>query len=53
MGTPAASLYDSSSIRPALSVSNPRPDPWTIETASVETIDNDRAALMLDAGVVR
>ena len=30
-----------------------RPDPGTVETASVETIDNDRAGLMLDAGVVR
>lgn len=48
-----ASLYKSNSVRPVLNASNPRPDPWTIETASVETLDNDRAALMLDAGVVR
>jgi hypothetical protein len=53
MGTVTASLYDSNSVRPVLEAPNPRPDPWTIETASVETIDNDRAALMLDAGVVR
>jgi hypothetical protein len=30
-----------------------RPDPGTGLTASVETVDNDRAGLMLDAGVVR
>lgn len=53
MGTLTASLYDRNSVRPVLDSSNPSPDPWTIETASVETIDNDRAALMLDAGVVR
>ena len=31
----------------------PRPDPRTEATAAVETVDNDRAELMLDAGVVR
>ena len=30
-----------------------RPDPGTRLTASVETVDNDRAGLMLDAGAVR
>lgn len=32
---------------------DPRPDPGTVYTAAVETIDNDRAALLLAAGVVR
>ena len=30
-----------------------RPTPGTAITASYETVDNDRAALMLDARVVR
>ena len=29
--------------------SNPRPFPGTIETSSIETIDNDRAGLLLGA----
>lgn len=29
------------------------PEPGTALTASVEAIDNDRAGLMLDSGVVR
>lgn len=34
--------------------SEPDPDPpGTIHTASYETVDNDRAALMLNVGVVR
>lgn len=53
MRTLAASLYHSKSLRPVVDASLPRPDSWTTETSSVETIDNDRAALMLDAGVVR
>lgn len=32
--------------------SNPYP-PGTMKTASIETIDNDVAYLMLDAGVIR
>lgn len=31
----------------------PNPKPGTAITAAVETIDNDRAGLMLDVGVVR
>ena len=53
MGSLTMSLYDSNTVRTVLDESNPRPDPGTTETASVETIDNDRAALMIDAGVVR
>lgn len=32
---------------------DPRPSPGTGFTHSVETIDNDRAALLLNVGVVR
>lgn len=32
---------------------DPRPDPGTTFTHAVETVDNDRAALLLEAGVVR
>jgi hypothetical protein len=47
------SLYTSSAVEaPTDSEPNPFP-PGTSLTASVETIDNDRARLMLDAGVVR
>lgn len=47
------SLYSSSSIR--ASSDEPEPDipPGTALTASVETIDNDRADLMLAVGIVR
>lgn len=31
----------------------PRPSPGTIKTHSFETVDNDRTALLLYAGVVR
>lgn len=48
----ASSLYSLNAVtRPESS--DPRPYPGTIETAQIETIDNDRAALLLDAGVVR
>ena len=43
-----ASLYDRASEG-----GDPKPEPGTALTASIETIDNDRAGLMLDAGVVR
>lgn len=42
------SLYDLSTHG-----GDPNPEPGTALTASVETIDNDVALLMLDAGVVR
>lgn len=32
---------------------DPRPGPGTTATAAVETIDNDRAGLLLVAGVLR
>lgn len=47
------SLYDEACLPVHAVASSPSPDPWTIETASAETIDNDRAAMMLDAGVIR
>ena len=31
----------------------PRPSPNTIGTNAIETIDNDRAALLIAAGVIR
>lgn len=46
------SLYDDA-VRSKGRDPETRPDPGTAITASYETIDNDRAALMLDAGVVR
>lgn len=47
------SLYDSADPEDA-SPSEPRPEPGTSLTASVETIDNDRAGgLTLSAGIVR
>jgi hypothetical protein len=33
--------------------SDPRPAPGTVETHAVETIDNDRAFIGLDVGVIR
>jgi len=46
------SLYTRSAAPSAEGDSNPFP-PGTIETARIETVDNDVAALMLGAGVVR
>lgn len=46
------SLYDSAIPECDLET-EPRPEPGTALTASVETIDNDRAGLMFNAGVVR
>lgn len=46
------SLYQKNATRAA----DPKPEPFppgTIKTASIETIDNDVARLLLDAGVVR
>lgn len=46
------SLYDTAG--PEGSAEEPKPDPGTSLTASVETIDNDRAdGLNFSAGVVR
>lgn len=47
---PEASLYTSGAVTAA---EGSTPFPGTLRTASIETIDNDRAGLMLDAGVVR
>lgn len=45
------SLYSLSAVCPSRST-EPYP-PGTMKTASWETVDNDIAALILDAGVVR
>ena len=46
------SLYDSA--EPEDTATEPRPDPGTALTASVETIDNDQAGgLTFSAGIVR
>lgn len=56
--TPAAqrssgSLYDlTRSTQPESVSENGRPSPGTIETKQYETVDNDVARLLLDAGVV-
>lgn len=50
MGRTIQSLYDTGVID--VEASNPYP-PGTMETARVETLDNDVACLMLDAGVIR
>ncbi len=47
------SLYSSNCVPTQVDASDPKPFPGTIETAQIETVDNDRAGLMLDAGVVR
>lgn len=47
-----SSLY-LTNAEPISAAPDPRPFPGTIETASLETVDNDRAGLLLDAGVVR
>lgn len=47
------SLYEAHAVAPHGQESNPRPSPGTQLTASIETIDNDRAALLLEAGIVR
>ena len=46
------SLYDMTAETSSATSSNPFP-PGTMRTASIETIDNDVACLMLNAGVVR
>ncbi|WP_344770066.1 hypothetical protein [Aeromicrobium panaciterrae] len=47
----APSLYNANAQ--PVSEPGPRPAPGTIETNAVETIDNDRATLLIDAGVIR
>lgn len=49
---PVASLYAVTAVPSEPGGPDPIP-PGTSLTASVETIDNDRASLMLDADVVR
>lgn len=46
------SLYDSADLDTE-SGSEPRPEPGTALTASVETIDNDRIDAATSAGIVR
>lgn len=45
------SLYSRGAVR-STEVAEPYP-PGTVKTASFETLDNDIAALVVDAGVVR
>lgn len=47
------SLYAAQSGEPITAEPDPRPSPGTGFTHSVETIDNDRARLLLNVGVVR
>lgn len=47
------SLYDARTGAATAAAPDPRRSPGTGFTHSVETIDNDRAALLLNVGVVR
>lgn len=47
------SLYAARTAEAISAAPDPRPSPGTGFTHSVETIDNDRAALLLYVGVVR
>jgi hypothetical protein len=48
------SLYSVNAVEVPDRPGNPKPyPPGTVYTASIETIDNDRAALMMHVGVVR
>ncbi len=47
------SLYSLSAVSTSEPGESDSPPPGTTLTASVETIDNDRAGLLLDADVVR
>lgn len=49
---PPSSLYERTAVRCLAKSSDPNP-PGTRHTARIESIDNDVAALMIDAGVVR
>lgn len=53
MSPTRASLYAMSDAPALTTRSSPQPAPWTIETKTHETIDNDRAPMMLAAGVIR
>jgi hypothetical protein len=49
-----ASLYELSAVpAPKCADGGGQPPPGTTLTASVETVDNDRAGMMLSLGVVR
>jgi hypothetical protein len=46
-GRPGSSLYDELADTPAFVSRGPRPWPGTMDTASIETIDNDQAMTLL------
>jgi hypothetical protein len=46
-GQPGSSLYDELADTPAFTPQEPRPWPGTLDTAAIETIDNDRALTLL------
>jgi|JI10StandDraft_1071094.scaffolds.fasta_scaffold84206_4 hypothetical protein len=50
---PPQSLYAVNAMPVTQSNPEPDPQPGTVLTASIETIDNDRADLLLGMGVVR
>ena len=52
---PYPSLYDLTAVPVPMDCDpgDPTPPPGTVYTASIETIDNDQAALMLHTGIVR
>jgi hypothetical protein len=51
--TSCPSLYELTAVKIDRDPGNPAPPPGTVYTASIETIDNDRAGLLMQVGVVR